>query len=186
MPDINTADDKAVAALIEKDQAALGAVIDKYTAYVGTVVWNIVEGRLGKPEAEEIISDVFLALWNNADKVQAGKLKSYLAVIARRKALNALRNAKFDVSLDDDVLELPTEGPEDETVREAEYAALRDAVNEMGEPDRTVFVMHYWFCRKTAEIALALGLSKSTVESKLWRGREKLRLKLTKGGYFDE
>ena len=186
MPDINTADDNAVTALVMKDQAALSAIIDKYTAYVGTIVWNIVSGKLSKTEAEEIISDVFIALWYNADKVQKGKLKGYLAVIARRKALNALRSAKFDVSLDDDILTLPTDGPEDGSVKEAEYTALRGAVDDMDEPDRTIFVMHYWFYRKTAEIAAALGLSKSTVESKLWRGREKLRRKLAEGGYCDE
>ena len=186
MPDINTVDDRAVAALAAKDQSALGAIIDRYTAYVGTIVWNIAEGRLSRSEAEEIISDVFIALWYNADKVQKGKLKSYLAAIARRKALNALRGAKYDVSLDDDVLELPTDGPETESMKEAEYEALRYAVDDMGEPDRTVFIMHYWFCRKTSEIAAELGLSKSTVESKLWRGREKLRHRLTEGGYFDD
>ena len=186
MPDMNTADDRAVAALVAKDQSALGVIIDKYTAYVGTIVWNIVDGRLSRPEAEEIISDVFIALWYNADKVQEGKLKGYLAAIARSKALNALRKAKTDVSLDDDILELPTDGPEDESVKDAEYAALRYAVDDMGEPDRTIFIMHYWFYRKTSEIAAALELSKSTVESKLWRGREKLRHKLTEGGYFDE
>ena len=185
MPDMNLVDDKAIAALVRKDQAALGEIIDKYTAYVGTIVWNIVGGKLSKPEAEEIISDVFIALWYNADKVQEGKLKSYLAVIARRKALNTLRSAKFDVSLDDDILELPTDGPEDESVKASDYTALRYAVDDMGEPDRTIFIMHYWFYRKTSEISAALGLSKSTVESKLWRGREKLRHKLTEEGYFN-
>ena len=186
MPDMNFADDKAVAALAAKDQSALGAIIDRYTAYVGAIVWNIANGRLSRQEAEEIISDVFIALWYNADKVRKGKLKGYLAAIARSKTLNALRGAKFDVSLDDDILELPTDGPENESMKEAEYAALREAVNDMGEPDRTIFIMHYWFYRKTSEISAQLGLSKSTVESKLWRGREKLRGKLTKGGYFDE
>lgn len=186
MPDMNKVDDKAVSAMVMKDQAALGAIIDKYTAYVGTIVWNIVGGKLSKPEAEEIISDVFIALWYNADKVREGKLKSYLAVIARRKALNALRSAKYDVSLDDDILELPADGPEDESVKESEYTALRSAVDDMGEPDRTIFIKYYWFYRKTSEIAAALGLSKSTVESRLWRGREKLRHKLTEGGYINE
>lgn len=186
MPDMDKVDDKAVSAMVMKDQAALGAIIDKYTAYVGTIVWNIVGGKLSKPEAEEIISDVFIALWYNADKVREGKLKSYLAVIARRKALNALRSAKYDVSLDDDILELPADGPEDESVKESEYTALRNAVDDMGEPDRTIFIKYYWFYRKTSEIAAALGLSKSTVESRLWRGREKLRHKLTEGGYINE
>ena len=184
MPSIQTIDDALVEAVRNGDQSALGHIIERYTAYVGTVVWNIVRGKLTRADAEEIISDTFCALWYNAGRVREGKLKSYLSAIARRRALNALRGARQDAPLEDDVIQLPIDGPEDESIRQEEYAALRKMVDALPEPDRTIFIQHYFYYQKTSEIAKALGINVSTVQSKLWRGRERLRRELTEGGCF--
>ena len=45
MPDVVTLDDMLVEAIQNGDQSALGRVIEKYAAYVGTIVWNIVQVR---------------------------------------------------------------------------------------------------------------------------------------------
>ena len=159
--------------------------MDRYSAYVSTIVWNILQGKLSKSDAEEVVSDVFYTLWTNADKVKPRKLKGYLSVIARRRALNALRDRKQEeLPLEDEIVSLPVSGPEDASIRREEYAALRQTVDELPEPDRTIFIRHYYFCQKTSEIAKATGIHVSTVKMKLKRGRERLQRDLTEGGYF--
>ena len=184
MPNVTARDDTLVEELRSGDPNALGRIVEKYTAYVGTIVWNIVGGKLSRADAEEILSDVFSTLWYNAGKVREGKLKGYLSAIARSRALNALRSAKQDAPLEDDTAYIPVSGPEDEAIRREEYAALRQTVEELPEPDRTIFIRHYYYYQKTVEIAEAMGMNVSTVQSKLWRGRERLRRELTEGGYF--
>lgn len=184
MPRVFPEEDKIVRGMCMGEQQALEHVIDCYTAYVGTIVWNIVQDRLSFADAEEIVSDVFKTLWFSADKVRPGKLKGYLSIIARRSAINALRGAKQLLPLEDDVLRTAGSGPEEEFLRGEEYEALRRTMDEMPEPDRTIFIRHYYFCQKTADIAGAMGLNVNTVQSKLRRGRETLRRKLTEGGYF--
>ena len=184
MLNVTAVDDAWVAAMRNGDQGALGCIVEKYTAYVGTIVWNIVQGKLSRNDAEEIISDVFIALWQNVDKVREGKLKGYLAVIARRQALNALRSVKSETVFDDDIALIPVAGPEDESIRREEYAALVQTVNDLPEPDRTIFIRRYFYCQKASEIARTLGINLNTVQSKLRRGRERLRQELTEGGYF--
>lgn len=186
MPSIVSADDKLVKDMRDGDQAALGRIIEKYASYVGTIVWNIVQDKLTKADAEEIVSDVFLTLWHSADRVHRGKLKSYISVIARRRAINALRRVKQIDPLEDDELPILAPGPEDEYLRQTEYAALRKTVDALPEPDRTIFIQHYYFYQKTADIAAMLGINVNTVQMKLWRGRERLRKELTEGGYFIE
>ena len=56
----------------------------------------------------------------------------------------------------------------------------------MPEPDRTIFLRHYFYYQKTADIARAMEINVNTVQSKLRRGRESLYRELTKGGYFLE
>ena len=186
MPRVVAPDDRLVQEIREGDQAALGRIIERYTAYVSTIVWNIVQDRLAKPDVEEIVSDVFLTLWRSADKVRKGKLKGYLSVIARRRAVNALRRSKQDAPLEDDELPIPAPDPEEEFLRQTEYEALRQTVDGLPEPDRTIFIRHYFYFQKTAEIAAALGIRVSTVQQKLARGRERLRRELIEGGYFIE
>ena len=177
-------EDEWLRAMCLGSQQALECVIDCYTAYVGTIVWNIVRDRLALSDAEEIVSDVFKTLWFSADKVRPGKLKGYLAVVARRSAINALRRGKREIPLEDDVVRIPVAGPEDESIRREEYEALRQTVDGMPEPERTIFIRHDYFCQTTAVIAKEMGLNVNTVQSKLRRGRENLRRKLTEGGYF--
>ena len=148
-------------------------------------VWRIVDGKLSRGEAEEILSEVFYSLWTHADAIDSGKLKAYLASIARSKALDALRRAGREEPLEEDeLLRLSVPGPEEEAERRSEAAVVRKAVDDLGEPDRTIFLRHYWLREKTADVARAMGMNVNTVQSRLRRGREALRRSLTEGGYF--
>ena len=167
------------------DESALGIAIDRYTAYAGTIVWNIVSGKANEADAKEILSEVFYTLWKNREKIRPGRLKAYLGSIARSKALDALKqHANRDVSLDDDLVEVNIPGPENDVVKAEEYAALKRALDALPEPDHTIFIRHYYYYQTTGEIAGKMGLNINTVQSKLRRGREILRRELEKGGYF--
>lgn len=179
-------DDRLIEAMQDGDESALGAVIQRYTAYVGTIVWNIVGNRMNGNDTKEIVSDVFYILWKNSAKVHKGKLKAYLSSISRSRALDALRRSKQEISIEEDNIEIPVSGPEDEIVQAEMYAALQDALNAMPEPDRTIFIRHYYFYQTTNVIAEQLEMNTKTVQTKLYRGRETLRRVLTEGGYFIE
>ena len=43
------------------DSSGLETLMDAYTPYVSAVVWNILRGALSPEDAEEVVSDVFLA-----------------------------------------------------------------------------------------------------------------------------
>ena len=178
-------DDHLIEAIRTGDESALSKIISRYSGYVGAIVWNIMRSTMTLDDAQEVVSDVFYALWNNADRVRPGKLKAYLASIARNRARSALRHAGKDVPLEDDILTLPDAGPEDAVMREAEYAALRKALLAMSDQDREIFLRHYYYYQTTAQIASELQMNINTVQSKLRRGRETLRQKLIQGGEFD-
>jgi hypothetical protein len=61
---------------------ALARLFDKYGAYVATVAYHVISGRMAYEDVEEVTADVFTALWQNAEKAQAAKLKAYLGSIA--------------------------------------------------------------------------------------------------------
>ncbi len=168
------------------DSAALESVIDTYSAYVFAIVKNIIDPPLQPEDCEEVVSDVFFQLWNNAGAVKPGKLKAYLAAMTRNRAKDKLRSLHLALPLEDEVLTLTTEGPE-ETVELGELRRLtRCAVDRLPEPERSIFQRYYFLYQKTEDIANAMQLNPATVRTKLARGREKLRLALTEGGYHCE
>ena len=143
------------------------------TPYLSTVLYNMLGNRLPKEDIEEILSDVFVTLWKNADTIdlEKGTLRAYLAAVARNFALKKLNKQRDYTSLDE--IELPDEA----AVLEENTAdsVVWDAVMSLGEPDNEIFVRYYKFGEKIREIAKATGVNPSTVKTKLSRGKRKLK-----------
>ena len=174
-------ENSALQALCAGDEAALMWFIDRYTAYVATIINNMLLPRLTAADAEEAAANVFLALWKNAPRIKPGGVRAYLGGIARNKARDALRSLREELPLEEDVLSIPGPGP-DEALTERELAErTRRAVELMPEPDREIFLRHYYYCQGVADIALALDMNANTVKTRLRRGRERLRKEMAEG-----
>ena len=91
--------------LRSKNPASLEKLMDKYIPYVSAIVWNFLRASMTKEDAEEVVSDVFLAAWNQAKDIRPNALKPWLGAVARNKARQKLRNAGFDLPLEEDVLD---------------------------------------------------------------------------------
>jgi RNA polymerase sigma-70 factor (ECF subfamily) len=173
-----------IRALQSGDEAALEALIRQYTSYVGAIVWNIIGGALTADDLEETVSDVFLTLWNNADKLQPGKLRPYLASIARSRAKNKLRTSKHTLCLDDDLLLLSPDDPERELDDKELRVAVQKAVSALPARERALFLRHYYYGQTAREIAEETGVKLFTVQTRLRRARERFKNNLIEGGYF--
>lgn len=177
---------RALALLAQGREDGLAWIIDQYTPYVSAIVWNIVGQTMTFRDMEEVTSDVFVTLWRNREKPRPGQLKGYLGSIARSRAINKLRQAGQELSLEENILALPENGPEVVAEGKERRQAVRQAVAAMGPPDREIFVRYYYYCQTAGEIARHVNLSAVAVRQRLKRGRDRLRDELTKGGAIDE
>lgn len=168
------------------DETGLEWFIRRYTPYVSTIVWNMAGHALDVRDAEEITADVFLTLWRYCQNPGADKVKSYLAAIARTRAMNRLKNAGQTTALEYDELTLAAESPERDVLEREAKATVRAAVDSMGPPDREIFIRHYYYGESSPDIAAALGLSAANVRKRLERGRNTLRRRLEKGDGSDD
>ena len=164
---------KALRELQRGSEAALEWFIDRYSGYVSAVVFNIIGGSHPREDVEEVCSDVFVSLWTGAGRIRKGSVKAYLVGMARHKSIDRLRAGGHELPLEEDAIEL--QGPEEQLDKQEERAAVHRAVLEMSQPDREIFLRHYYYCQKIADIALAMSMPESTVKTRLRRGREKLR-----------
>ena len=159
-------------------EEALAWFIRQYTPYVGAVVYRIIGASMSPADVEEVTADVFAALWNHAGDLRTQQVKGWLGSVARNTAKNKLREAGQELPLEDDVLLTDGVTPETEIERREQLLAVRQAVLAMEEPDREIFLRHYYYYQTVERIAEEMALNSSTVKSRLHRGREKLRLTL--------
>lgn len=177
---------KALKELKRKNENALIWFIDRYSAYVGTIIYNIIGSSLPGADIEEISSDVFFTLWRNAEKIAPGKVKAYLGGIARNKAKERTRKAGIELPLEGDVLLVSSENPEQDFQEREQALFIQKTILALQHPEREIFIRHYYYCQPVSVIAEEMNVNLSTVKTKLRRGREKLKELLTRGGYIIE
>ena len=180
--------EKELARRLKKSStAALGEIIDRYTAYVRTVIFNFSRGTIPEQDIDDICSDVFYSLWKSREKldIKIG-FRSYLSAIARNAVKDRFKSEKMPCENIDDISEL--EAVSDFSVEaQAELNEMLQCIDkrlsELGEKERTIFVRFYFYGETTAEIARNMEISESNVRSSLSRTRTKLKEYLTERGF---
>lgn len=179
--------DDALYQLLKTDpEAGMKALIDQYAP----VVYAVVRGKLFSPpfdpsDIEHCTADTFSEFYMELDKYDParGSIKALLCVMARHNALDLLRRhqaAPSGPSLDDETRPEPTddfslEGDfEDRETRQA----LMDAIRSLGHPDRDILVRKFYLGQSSGEIALALNLTVSNVDTRTHRAIRTLRDRL--------
>lgn len=134
-----------------------------------------------KPAAEEIVSDVFMQLWQMREKVSAiDNLTVYLYTCIRNHSLNYLRKNKRDTTftLDDDSLDIPSPAADPEQLYiTAELTKKIDAIIEqLPERCRIIFKLIREDGLKYREVAAILDISVKTVESQMGIAMKKINI----------
>ena len=105
---------------------------------------------------------------------------------ARNRAIdcyNALRRRET-VTLDDGLAETLGELAEFDRATTEAADLVGALVAAMTPPDRDIFLRKYYLLQSGKEIAAALGMSVESVNTRLSRGRDRLRRELTEKGVY--
>jgi RNA polymerase sigma-70 factor (ECF subfamily) len=132
-------------------------------------------------EAEEVVSDTFLSVWNNR-KLLPGitNFDSFIYSIARNKAISYYRSYGYmeTVELNEHDIDLfvRTETtPEEELIAKEEIDRLNAAINTLPNKCKMVFKLVREDKLKYKEVATVLNISVKTVEAHLATAIRKLR-----------
>lgn len=169
---------KALRELKKGSEAALEWFIRTYTPYVSTIIQGIIGPYMDTADIEEVASDVFFALWQNAGKVYAPK--SYLGTCARNLAKNKLRDLGVTLPLEEAALIIDELTPEHLAQKKELAMGVKKAIFSMPQPEKEIFLRHYYYYQTLEAISQEMGINLSTVKSKLRRGRLRLKASLTR------
>ena len=177
-------EDKKLENYIKNNNLDLDKIVDDYTAYVRTIIQNMVGNNLSKEDKEEIIIDTFFVLWKKYKKnYHINSLSSYIAGITRmlvKEKLKSLRKT-IDISKCENLIEysnLEIYAQEREEVNE-----IYKKINNLKEIDKKIIDMFYYNTKSIKDIAKDLKTSEANIKIRLHRIRKKIRQELKKGGF---
>lgn len=186
-------EDLQIVALYQsRDPQAITETQKKYSAYCTRIAGNILADRR---DAEEAVSDSWLALWNAIPPARPEKLAPFLGRITRNLALNRWKAQNADkrggtqgaLSLDELDGCIPDGARLEEGLEARELAACINAfLRTQPEEAQRMFVLRYFYCESVEAVASRMQVSQSKVKSALARTRKRLRQRLEQEGMIHE
>lgn len=162
-----------VEAIAGGDVSALDELYTRHGANVLNYLTSLLHER---GQAEEVLQDVMLAVWNNAANFRGeSKVRTWLLTIARNRAINAQRRyAPALVELDEAFYSADT-SPLEKVERRSQQQALSAALAQLPPFHREILVLIFYHQLSGPEVAEVLGVTVGTVKSRLHRAKTMLR-----------
>ena len=118
--------------------------------------------------AEDLMQDVFIKLWDNCNKVDYDKVKSYMFTTANNMFLNEVKHEKIVRKYNKLYKEEKTnESPEFIMLEKEFMDKLETTISKLSEKRREVFLLNRIEKKKYKEIANQLGISLKAVEKRM-------------------
>jgi len=184
----DASDEELMAQLAAGQQEALGPLYSRYAP----LIFNLVAQSLDRAAAEEIVQDVFLAVWRRAETFdpERGAFRPWLLQIAHHRIVNELRrrSRRPQTGSHDDELDLealpgnapdPAENAWQEYRRAAVQGAFAGLPPHQAQPLGLAFFEDLTHEQVASVLSLPLGTTKSRIRAGLHVLRGKLALVVT-------
>jgi RNA polymerase sigma-70 factor, ECF subfamily len=172
-PQTVTADLALVSGIRSGKESAMAQLYDRYSSIVYSVALRVL-GDTGA--AEDVLQEVFIQLWRNPGLFDSsrGNLAAWLSVIARNRAIDALRKRRPESEIDDIVISVePDLAGDAERARAMEK--VRGTMGVMPSAQRSALEMAYFEGLTHTEIAAKTGEPLGTVKTRIRAGLLQLR-----------
>jgi RNA polymerase sigma-70 factor, ECF subfamily len=166
-------------AVVRRDSDAMAAIYERYESTLRAVILSVLREE---GEADDVLHDVFIQLWNHADRFVAEKgLHGFLVTLARRRALDRLRR-RLAYRRATDRLETQMKAEFHDKIRGREAKPTNFDLSELlwrmirllPEPQQEVVQLTFFEGMSQREIAAEKSIALGTVKTRLQLAQKKL------------
>jgi len=180
---LKSVDDKSlVCAIASGNPDALSELYDRYVSMLFAIVQRIL--GVGA-DAEEILQQAFLQVWNQAERYDPGRssVSTWLVLIARSRAIDLLRSRKVrERTANSAQQEINTKHASPEgagnVLRQERAERLRKELDKLPAEQRDVLEMAFFRGMTQSEIAEESDIPLGTVKTRTLLAMKKLRAAL--------
>lgn len=177
-------DEAIINLLSEKNELGLLKLAEKYEKLLIHIAGTILGGR--NEDIEECVNDTYMKLWKHIDRydMEKASLKTYLKVIIRNTAINKLRDLSRREGMEyrEDFSDIAqyyidqSQNVENQVFRKEDILLLNEIIGELDKKDRELVLRRYYYLQSSKDIASAMKMSVTAVDSRLSRLRNKMKL----------
>lgn len=168
-----------VARVVNREADALGDLFDRYSRVLLALIRRIVGGA---GEAEEVLQEVFLQVWNQAERYDSSRssVSNWLSLISRSRSIDCLRKARVKERTaqkafeEDSRLDTSPEGPADVFFTERRRR-IRGALGDLPVEQKAVIELAFFEGLTQTEIAERTSIPLGTVKTRTLLAMKKLR-----------
>ena len=171
--------------IVKRDQTALGELYDKHSSYLYTLIVRIVREQ---EEAEDILQEVFLRVWDRAESYNEslGTPIVWMTRIARNLSIDTLRSKSGKARKSEDSLEKHGELHSEDRLSNPEYYATHSqqqgyiarALTSLPAEQRALIECAYFQGFTQSEMAEHFDIPLGTVKTRIRAGMIELRRQL--------
>lgn len=178
-------DDDYLVSLLNKEEEALNELMETYSKLLWAIASKYLrQTNLGSPEdIEELISDVFIRLWNNPKGFDPskGSIKTYLGMLTRSMAINKVKAIALTHH---ESLNYETMNELTQEESEMDWHDFFEAVMQLESITRDIIIKRYFYEMKPKQIQEETGYDSKLIDNKLYYGKKQLAQKFKYlGGY---
>jgi len=169
-----TTDEVLIGRIANGDRLAMQVLFARHHVRVYRFVLRLVRNE---STAEDLISEVFLDVWRQANKFEGrSQVSTWLLAIARFKALSELRR-KPEQELDEEMAEAiedTSDTPEVALEKKDKSEILRKCMTSLSAEHREIIDLVYYHEKSVEEVAEIVGIPEATVKTRMFYARKKL------------
>ncbi len=163
------------------DADALSQLYDRYSGIVKALILRIIHNDT---EADDLLQEVFMEIWNQAKNFSAekGKPLGWMVTLTRRRAIDALRKRQAYARAEERLQAEPEQQPlawvQNTTEKEIEAGDTRvlmaKVINSLPEAQQQVIELAFFQGMSQREIASHTNIPLGTVKTRLELGLKKI------------
>jgi RNA polymerase sigma-70 factor, ECF subfamily len=178
----DSSDEALIGLIAEGDKRAMQVLYARHNVRVYRFILRMTGNQ---SLAEDLVSEVFLDVWRQAENFESkSQVSTWLLAIARYKALSALRR-RTDEHLDDQMvanIEDTAENPETAVGIKDRNIIVQKCLTQLSSAHREVLDLVYYHEKSVDEVAQIVGVPPATVKTRMFYARNKMADLLKQAG----